>query len=240
MPENSGVRPRNSATDSARGTVGPAVSSAISRRGRGRARYPVLRGLASARTAGAASAGAGAWPTVTCPGVTWPTSTQPSPAANRQTAPKIQACWNAAWAVAGVGVPMTATTIATPSAAPIWRATEFIPVAVAKLPSGAEPTAVPLRFGNSVPAPIPSKTIPGSHSPAKSGVIPTRSTNHITAPPQNKPPATRTGRGPMRWASRLAGPATTTATTGPAVSARPACNTEYRHRAVRNKTFERV
>ena len=113
-------------------------------------------------------------------------------------------------------------------------------MAVAKLPPGAEPTAVPLRVGNSVPAPIPSSTMPGSHWPAKSGVSPARSTNHSTAPPHIRPPATRTGRGPMRWASRLAGPATTTATTGPAVSARPACNTEYRHRPVRNKTFERV
>jgi len=48
---------------------------------------------------------------------------------------------------------MIATTIATPSAAPTWRATEFIPVAAAKLSPGAEATAVPLRLGNSVPAP---------------------------------------------------------------------------------------
>src|SRR5579863_7835654 len=79
---------------------------------------------------------------------------------------------------------MIATTTATPSAAPTWRATEFIPVAVAKLPSGAEATAVPARFGNVMPAPIPSSTMPGSHWPAKSGVLPTRSTNHSTAPPQ--------------------------------------------------------
>ena len=54
---------------------------------------------------------------------------------------------------------------------------------------------MPLRFGNSVPAPIPSSTIPGSHSPTKSGVIPTRSTNHITAAPQNKPPRNENGAG---------------------------------------------
>ena len=82
--------------------------------------------------------------------------------------------------------------------------------------------------------------MPGSHWPAKSGVVPTRSTNHSTAPPHSRPPATRTGRGPMRWASRLAGPATATATSGPTVRARPACRTEYRHTPVRNKTFERV
>ena len=121
---------------------------------------------------------------------------------------------------------MIATTTATPSAAPIWRATEFIPVAVAKLPPGAEATAAPLRFGNSVPAPIPSRIMPGSHWPAKSGVTPTRSTNHSTAPPHTRPPTTRTGRGPRRWASRLVGPATATATAGPMVSARPACSTE--------------
>jgi hypothetical protein len=32
--------------------------------------------------------------------------------------------------------------------------------------------------------PIPSNTIPGGHSPTNSGVTPTRSTNHITAPPK--------------------------------------------------------
>ena len=35
---------------------------------------------------------------------------------------------------------MIATTTATPSAAPTWRATEFRPVAVAKLSPGAEAT----------------------------------------------------------------------------------------------------
>src|SRR5215467_12934447 len=135
---------------------------------------------------------------------------------------------------------MIVTTTATPTAAPIWRATAFIPVAVAKLLPGTEATAAPLRLGNSVPAPIPSSTMPGSHSPTKSGVVPTRSTNHSTAPPHHRPPATRTGRGPTRCTSRLVGPATATATTGPIVSARPASRTEYRHRPVRNRTFARV
>src|SRR6516162_5267859 len=134
---------------------------------------------------------------------------------------------------------MIAITIATPSAAPTWRATEFIPVAVAKLSPGAEATAVPDRTGNSVPAPIPSSTIPGSHWPAKSGVTPTRSTNHSTAPPHSRPPATRTARGPMRWASRLAGPATTTATAGPTVSARPVWRIEHRQRRGDQQPAER-
>ena len=75
---------------------------------------------------------------------------------------------------------------ATPSAAPTWRATEFRPVAVAKLSPGAEATATPLRLGNSVPAPMPSSTIPGSHSPRKSGLSPARldEPQHRPAPDQ--------------------------------------------------------
>ncbi len=83
--------------------------------------------------------------------------------------PNVHALSNACSAVSGVGVPMIATTSATPNAAPTWRETEFSPVAVPKLSPGADATAAPLRFGNSVPAPIPSSTIPGSHSPRKSG-----------------------------------------------------------------------
>ncbi len=92
------------------------------------------------------------------------------PAANRQAAPNVHAWSNAPRRCSGEGVPMIATTSATPSAAPTCRATEFRPVAVAKLSPGAEATAAPLRLGNSVPAPMPSSTIPGSHSPRKSGV----------------------------------------------------------------------
>ncbi len=121
---------------------------------------------------------------------------------------------------------MIATTSATPSAAPTCRDTEFSPVAVAKLSPGAEATAAPLRLGNSVPAPIPSSTIPGSHSLRNAGVAPTRSTNHITAPPQISPPATSTGRWPIRCTRRLVGPATAAATNGPGVSASPAWSTE--------------
>ena len=83
---------------------------------------------------------------------------------------------------------MIATTIATPSAAPSWRATEFRPVAVAKLSPGADATAAPLRLGNSVPAPTPSSTIPGSHSLRKAGVAPIRSTNQSTAPAPDQAP----------------------------------------------------
>ena len=60
---------------------------------------------------------------------------------------------------------MIAITTATPSAAPSWRATEFIAVAAAKLSPGAEATAAALRFGNRMPAPRPRKTMPGSQTP---------------------------------------------------------------------------
>ena len=65
------------------------------------------------------------------------------PAANRQAAAKRQALSNACSACSGEGVPMIATITATPSAAPTWRATEFRPVAVAKLSPGADATATP-------------------------------------------------------------------------------------------------
>ena len=157
-----------------------------------------------------------------------------------ETAPNVQAWSNAAAASSGEGVPMIATTSATPTAAPTCRATELRPVAVAKLSPGAEATAAPLRLGNSVPAPTPRKTMPGSHSRTKAGVVPTCVTNHRSAEPQISPPATRTGRWPMRWTSRLVGPATATATMGPGVSARPASRTEYRQTAVRNRTLVSV
>ena len=140
----------------------------------------------------------------------------------------------------GVGVPMIATTTATPSAAPTWRATEFSPVAVAKLPPGAEATAAPLRFGNSVPAPIPSITIPGSHSPRKSGVTPDPldEPQHRAAPDQ---PARDEHRPvPDALDQPAVGPATAAATNGPGVSARPASSTEYCHTPVRNRTLVSV
>ena len=91
-------------------------------------------------------------------------------------------------APSGDGVPMIAITSATPSAAPTCRATEFSPVAVAKSSPGADATAAPARLGNNVPAPTPSRmTMPGSHSPTKSGVIPTCVTNHITAAAPDQP-----------------------------------------------------
>ena len=93
---------------------------------------------------------------------------------HRQAAPKGQASANAAAAAdTVVGVPRIAMTSATPSAAPTWRATELSPVAVAKSSPGAEATAAALRFGNSVPAPRPRRTIPGSHSLTNAGVVPT-------------------------------------------------------------------
>ena len=46
---------------------------------------------------------------------------------------------------------MIATTIATPSAAPTWRATELSADAVAKLSPGAAATAAPVRFGEAHP-----------------------------------------------------------------------------------------
>ena len=233
-PENSGILPRNCAADSSPRLAGPSAASAITRRGRGgrETRCGSVK-TGSNRTASDEMAGQAASPDARAspgvgadagasPGVTRPTSRQPIPVTNRQAAPNVQASRNSANALACVGVPMIATTTATPIAAPTARATEFIPVAVAKPRPGAEATAVPVRFGNVMPAPIPSSTMPGSHAPAKSGVVPTRATNHSTAPPQSRPPATRTGRGPMCCTSRLAGPATTTAMTGPTLSARPA------------------
>ena len=203
-----------------RGRAGCKGSITIARRARGagsRSRSGLARRPSTVRAA-SASAGARARSTR-------PTSRHPRPVANRQVAPNVQAWSKTVSAVRRDGAPMIAMTTATPSAAPTCRATEFIPVAVAKLSPGADATAAPLRFGNSVPAPIPSSTIPGSHSPTKSGVTATRSTNQSTAPPQIRPPATSTGRCPIRWARWLVGPATATATTGPIVSARPACRT---------------
>ena len=69
----------------------------------------------------------------------------------------------------GVGLPMIAIRIATPSAAPTCRATEFNEVATAKRGPGTEPTAAPLSVGKVSPAPTPRITIPGSHPPRKSG-----------------------------------------------------------------------
>ena len=144
----------------------------------------------------------------------------------KHAAPKVQARSNAAAASAGEGVPRIATTSATPSAAPTWRATEFRPVAVAYSAPGAEAIAAAVRFGSSVPAPSPRSTMPGSHSPTKSGVRPTRATSQKTAAPQSSPPATSTGRAPIRVTRLLVGPATAAAMNGPGVSARPASSTE--------------
>ena len=99
-------------------------------------------------------------------------------------------------------------------------------MAVAYPAPGAEATAAAVRFGSSVPAPSPSSRMPGSHSPTKSGVMPTRATNQKTAAPQSSPPVTSTGRAPIRMTSWLVGPATAAATNGPGVSARPASSTE--------------
>ena len=111
---------------------------------------------------------------------------EPGPDRGRQRGERPGVVEGVAAASRVVGVPMIATTIATPSAAPTWRATELRPVAVAKLSPGAEATAAPLRFGNVMPAPMPSRTMPGSHSPTKSGVGPTWMTNQSTAPPQTE------------------------------------------------------
>ena len=61
---------------------------------------------------------------------TRPMNSEPIAAAKKHTAPNVHACWNAASAVSGDGVPMIVTTSATPSAAPTCRATEFSPVAL--------------------------------------------------------------------------------------------------------------
>ena len=59
------------------------------------------------------------------------------------------------------GSPRIATTIATPSAAPTWRATEFRPVAVAKLSPGAAAIAAPLTFGEQHPGADAEQHHPG-------------------------------------------------------------------------------
>src|ERR1700733_8493076 len=135
---------------------------------------------------------------------------------------------------------MIATTIATPSAAPTCRETEFRPVAVAKLSPGADATAAAVRFGNSVPAPTPRITIPGNHTVRNSGVAPARSINQMTPPAQSNPPATSTGLGPVRPMIRLLGPAAAAATNGPGVRASPAWRIEYRQTPVRNSTLTSV
>ena len=89
-------------------------------------------------------------------------------------------------------MPIIATTIATPRAAPTWRATEFRPVAVPKLSPGAEATAAPLRFGNVAPAPTPRISIPGSHSETKAGSSPTWVMNQKRPAPQISAPTTST------------------------------------------------
>ena len=69
-------------------------------------------------------------------------------------------------------VPRMAIRIATPSAAPTWRATEFSDVAIAKRGPGTEPTAAPLSVGKLRPAPTPRISMPGSQPPRKSGCTP--------------------------------------------------------------------
>ena len=54
MPENSGVRARKSAADSARGAVGSAMSSATARRGRGKVHSLLGLGLCENRSCGVA------------------------------------------------------------------------------------------------------------------------------------------------------------------------------------------
>ena len=109
--------------------------------------------------------------------------------ANMHAAPNVQASSNAAAASAGEGVPVIAMTRATPRAAPTGWATEFSPVAVAKSSPGAEATAAALRFGNVVPAPSPSRTMPEPLA-AKAGVVPTRYEPATGPAPQMRPPAT--------------------------------------------------
>ena len=185
---NSGERARNCDGSSGAGEpAGGAPSTLIARRARGREGGGASpEGLRSTSRAASPSEGASV--------TTRPVNRHPMPAVNRHAAANRHASWNTSSACSGDGVPMIATITATPSAAPTWRETEFSPVAVAKLSPGAEATATPERLGNRMPAPIPSSTIPGSHSPRKSGCTPTRSTSHSTAPPQISPPAHSTGR----------------------------------------------
>ena len=114
------------------------------------------------------------------------------PDAISASAQKVHARSNASAASSGDGMPMIAMTIATPSAAPTWRATELRPVAVPKLSPGADATAAPLRLGNVAPAPTPRISMPGSHSLTNAGSSPTWVTNQNTPAPHSSAPKTST------------------------------------------------
>ena len=134
-----------------------------------------------------------------------PSASPATPVTIRQAAANVHAWWNAVTSALGAGEPMSDTTAAIPSAAPTWRATELSAVAVAKWPPGAAATAAPLMFGEAMPAPRPSSTMPGNHWPRKSGVTPTRLIIQSTPAPHRRLPGTATTRTPKRAAMRLDG-----------------------------------
>ena len=106
---------------------------------------------------------------------TRPSASAPIATASMQRAENSQPRSNAAAASAGCGVPTTTISSATPSTAPSWRLTELSEVAVPKRSPGADATAAPLSSGNVRPAPMPSTSIPGSHSATNAGRTPMRS-----------------------------------------------------------------
>ena len=130
-PANSGTSARNSAI--VRGSAGAAACGRSDVTSRAR-RTAAGAGGAGSRTVSrvapmSASTGATAR--------TLPTATAPSATSAKQIVANSQARSNAASVSAGDGWPTSATRIATPSAAPIWRIELFSAVAPAKRPPGA-------------------------------------------------------------------------------------------------------
>ena len=144
-------------------------------------------------------------------------------------------------ASSGDGMPMIATTIATPSAAPTWRATEFRPVAVPKLSPGADATAAPLRFGNVAPGADAEDHHARQPLGDERGLEP-----HLRDEPEqpgapdqradDQHDAVAEAHGQLAGRARRRRPPRT----GPGVIARPASSAEYCHTAVRKRTLTSV
>src|SRR6185312_13506204 len=100
-------------------------------------------------------------------GTMTPTTRQTSPAEPASAAHTIQPRWNAARASAAVGVPRTATKIATPRAAPICRDIESTALPVAYRPGSSDATPSVKMLGIVGPAPMPVMIIPGRNAVRK-------------------------------------------------------------------------
>ena len=136
------------------------------------------------------------------------------------------ASWNGPIGSLGSGVPITATRIAIPSTAPIWRTHPMIAPPVANRDGASSATDALPQAEKLRPTPRPVRNSHGRISVAYAGVGPTDAAIPSPPMPNSRPPGSATTRWPKRSASRPPISAPTAAMRGPGVTEKPAFSTE--------------